>query len=655
MTSKTKPRRLKSRSRYGTAGGATRTVEPRGRRGAWLATAAIVLAGGLAYANSFSAPFVFDGASFVRDNPRVRQWWPPSTPMGNTSRPLSYLTFAMNYAAHGKTVWGYHLVNLLIHLAAALTLYGVLGRTLAGPRLASRYASAAPQLALAAAMLWTVHPLQTQSVTYLYQRHESLMGLFFLLTLYTFIRAVDSARPTPWLAASWLCCVLGTASKEVMVTAPIVILWYDRALVASSWREIARRRWGYYVALASTWLLAAGLLYSVSAAFRTAGLLDVQAKYDSAGNVLAEPMTPWEYARTQPAVILHYLRLCFWPAGQCLEPVWPIAGTALEIVPPLVGILSLLALTAWCVWRWPAWGFLGGWFFVILGPTSSVAPIVNLAFEHRMYLSSAAVATAVVVAAYEASLYAARRWAFCRGLRPRLALAVVAATVAALTGATYARNAVYRSETSVWQDVIAHSPLPNFHAYQHIGNELLLRGDLPGAIASYERGLEIIGPNAKLFDSLGRAYSRRGDRQAAEAYYARALGVDPTLPSANVNLAQLLRGENPDEAIRYCRKALQSAPDLAEAHDTLANLLQDKGQFDEALTHYRLALKHDPDDVPAHHNLACLLARCGQFPEAIAEFKIALSLDPRFQSARRNLQRAEKLLTARGAQDEPDR
>lgn len=246
------------------------------------------------------------------------------------ARPLPYYTFALNYAVHGTNLWGYHAVNLVIHLAAGLVLFGLIRRTLGMPRVPPRYAAAADGLALAAALLWLVHPLQTESVTYIYQRIESLMGLFYLLTLYCFVRSTGSPRPRLWLATAVLCCAGGMCSKEVMVTAPLLVLWYDRVFVARGWQEVFRRRWAFYAALFATWLIVLVTMRCQANLYREI-------------HTASMPWTPWQYALNQPIVILHYLRLSFFPRGLCLHYRWLGAATAAEMVLP--------GLALWRCWR----------------------------------------------------------------------------------------------------------------------------------------------------------------------------------------------------------------------------------------------------------------------------------------------------------------
>src|ERR1022692_1539631 len=198
----------------------------------------VVAAGLLAYHNSFTGPFIFDDFYSIEDNPTIHHLWPiwqtlsPPRIGAPTveGRPLVNLSLAINYALGGYRLWGYHALNLTIHILAALTLFGIVRRTLLQPRLQERFGAAADGLALAVAVLWMVHPLQTESVTYIIQRAESLMGLFYLLTLYCFLRAAGAGGPGRfwWLAASVFACLLGMATKEVMVSAPLVVLLYDR-------------------------------------------------------------------------------------------------------------------------------------------------------------------------------------------------------------------------------------------------------------------------------------------------------------------------------------------------------------------------------------------------------------------------------------------
>ena len=172
-----------------------------------LACGVILAAGAIAvYRGSFSVPLIFDDQSSITDNPTIRHLWPigrvffPPNDAVVGGRPLLNFSYALNYAFGGTNVFGYHLVNLLIHVLAGCTPFGLVRRTPQRPAFAERFGSSSTLLALAVSALWTWHPVLTESVTYLSERAESLMGLFYLLTMYCFVRgATDDAR----LSRSW--------------------------------------------------------------------------------------------------------------------------------------------------------------------------------------------------------------------------------------------------------------------------------------------------------------------------------------------------------------------------------------------------------------------------------------------------------------------
>ena len=197
----------------------------------WPALLLVVLVAG-AYANSLGGAFVFDDVSNIVHNPTVRQLWPLS-PYLSSARGVADFTFALNYAVHGLEVRGYHLVNIAIHALAAVVLFALVRESLGLPRARRAFGEAQTPLALAVAAIWALHPLQTQAVTYTIQRHESLMGMFFLLTLYSVLRAARSRRGG-WSIAAVCFCALGMRTKQVMVVAPLVALLLDRCLIAGS-------------------------------------------------------------------------------------------------------------------------------------------------------------------------------------------------------------------------------------------------------------------------------------------------------------------------------------------------------------------------------------------------------------------------------------
>ncbi|MFC1573449.1 hypothetical protein ACFL6M_07625, partial [Candidatus Eisenbacteria bacterium] len=226
----------------------------------------LVVVGVVTYANSLRGPFIFDDTTWILGNPTTRQLWRIDRillvpdDLSVVGRPIVNLSLAISYAVSATDPFGYHLTNLLIHLLAALTLFGVIRRTLSLPGMPAHLTRDAGGLAFACALIWLVHPLQTSAVTYIIQRTESLMGLFYLLALYSLIRGSQAVRPIPWFLLAVITCFFGMGTKEVTVSAPVVLLVYDRIFLAGSFGELLRKRWGLYLGLAASWILLAALV-----------------------------------------------------------------------------------------------------------------------------------------------------------------------------------------------------------------------------------------------------------------------------------------------------------------------------------------------------------------------------------------------------------
>lgn len=594
--------------------------------------AAISFAATLAYLNSLQAPFLFDDRYHIVENLRIRRLWPIWEIFTHSSRPVIQLSLALNYAAGALHPWGYHALNLAIHICAALVLLGVLRRTFLSDPLRQRWGAAAPWLAGMIALLWTLHPLQTESVTYTIQRCESLMGLFYLLTLYCVIRAHQGQRELPWKVSAVVSCLLGMACKGVMTTAPIMVLLYDRAFLSSSWRDLVRRRKGLYAGLAATWLVYPMLLAQAPAEWKESAGLEY-------GGV-----SPGIYAMTQCSVILHYLRLALWPNPLCLDYGWlPVTGFGEALLPGIL-VGGLLAATMWAWHRAPVWGFLGIWFFLILAPTSSFIPIADIAVEHRMYLPLAA----VVALGVGAMVLAGQRKAGTGPIRiPGYAL-IVCAVLALLMGAmTLRRNADYSSELRMWQTTVRTSP-GHPRAQYDLGVSLEHAGQMQTAILHYQKAVELKPTYVEALNNLGHALSISGKPTEGMIYLRRALDAKPDLAEAHCNLGYALAQQgNYREAATQFEEALRLKPLYAEAHNNVAIVLAVEGRSQEAIGHWEEALRTDPGLSDAHNNLAFALAQLGKTNEAIAHFEEAVRIKPDYAQAHIGL--AKLLATAAAA------
>jgi len=591
-----------------------------------------------AYGNSFWGPFIFDDLASIPENSHIRHLWPLwdtlQAPHATTAkgRPLVCFTLALNYAVGGLEVWGYHAVNVGIHLFSAFVLFGIVRRTLEGQRLGERFSPHASGLAAVVALCWAVHPLQTESVTYIIQRTELLMGLFFLLTLYCVIRGHNSPRRLWWHTAAVACCALGMGSKEVAVVVPVIVLLYDRIFLARSWSELRQERWGLYAGLAATWLI---LIPLVIASKGRGGTPDIAI------------VLSWDYAQNQFWAIGHYLRLAFWSDRLCLDYGSQSVVPRSWIVAGAIVVSSLVAATAWALARAPSLGFLGAWFFLILAPTSSVLLIrTEMAAERRMYLPLAAVIMLSVIAAWNALAVLSRRFGWTRAARGAACFALSALIVVALTWRTAQRNKDYSSAVAIWTDTIHQQP-GNVRAWNNLGYAYMKAGQLNSSIATYQHAIDLLPTYALTHLNLGAARIVQGRYNDAIAHLSKALRLRPDDADAHNELGVALRqlGDR-SQAIVHFRAAIRAQPDHAYAHANLGILLADLGQFDEALLELQATRRLLPDRPEIPYKLGLLLSNRGRYAEACANFAEALRLKPDFEQARQNLRLCEEKLRA---------
>lgn len=504
-----------------------------------------------AYFNSLHGDLLYDDRASIVSNPSIRQLGDlsavlsPPADATTGGRPLANLTFALTYAMSGLAPWGHHLANIATHALAALMLFGVVRRTLLQPQLRSLFGANSLTLAALIAAIWAVHPLTTQVVTYVSQRTESLVALFYLLTLYAFVRSSET-RTSGWLYISVVACLCGVLCKEIIVTAPLLVFLYDRTFVSGHFRSALQARWKYYLSLIASWIPLSFLLTDVS--HRGVG-------FGSAHRWI-------EYPLTQCKAVLLYLKLSVWPDPLVFD-YGPERLSGFAAAAPYVVLLAgLLGITAWALARRPALGFAAAVFFLVLAPTSSVVPInFQPIAENRAYLPLAAVITLLVLGLHR---IAGHRTLVCLA-GPLLAL---------LLFLTHARNQIYRSEASVWHDTVTKRPA-NPRAYYNL---------------------------AVTHDSAQRYAT-------AIPLYETSLRLDPRQPHAHNNLGiALLQTGRAADAVSHLQRSIEQLPNHPDSHNNLAVALAQLGRLTEAVSHAEIAVRLKPDYTDAHRNLAILRA-----------------------------------------------
>ncbi|MEO1128609.1 MAG: tetratricopeptide repeat protein [Planctomycetota bacterium] len=610
-----------------------------------IVTFAITLASILAYSNGLGGAFLFDDRMAILERSHITDFDPGSADAWaevlKARRPATDLTFALNYAAgavepsetwpEGQSSRGYHIVNLGIHLGVALALLALTVRTLSLTR--SETQAANVLIAGAAALLWAVHPLTTQAVTYIVQRGESLMALCYVLTLlfYNLGATTEHRRRIVWFAACIVACGLGMLSKGVMVTAPLAVLLYDRCFLSQTWRASLRGRWPILAGLCATWLL----LVVTGVATTTVG---IGASARATVGFAYEDHTWHAYLFTQPAVLLHYLRLVVWPDVLILDHEWPFATSIGPALLPGAIILALLVTTLWLLLRRnPSIGFVAVMFFLVLAPTSSFIPLRDPAFEHRMYLPLASVLLLMVLGI---DWLARKRLA----ARPAAVAVALAALVLALPLGmrTAARNADYGSEEAMLEANLAAQPNAS-RVMINLGRILSMRaGTMP-------QGPEAAAIRDRAIELFERSIEIQPDELIAHYNLANTVALWSTLapPEQRADL-QRRAHEQFLEAERLAPRGYD--PNTAAQHGVLLILME---RFDDAAARFEQVVngrrRVKPEtEARAWYGLAIVAERRGDADAALQAYQQALQIQPDAPEVQRALGRLQEALRRRG-------
>ena len=628
-------------SRHGGRAAALPASEPRRWR-EWWPGLAIALAAVLVYSGNFGAPFIFDDRGAIELNPAF-QWWPdiprilasmPSeTPF--SGRPVVSLTFALNYAWGGLDVRGYHAVNLAIHIACALLLFGLVRRTLTSTAVTMPGTLSAAGAATVVALLWAVHPLNTEAVAYITQRTELLFALFALVTLYASARAHTSPRVKLWQRTAIWACALGMTCKETMVATPVLVALYDRVFVYASFRSAFVARGRFYGWLAATWIV---LAVVVLASPRTFG----------AGFSSTDP-SAWNYLLNQTVIITRYLWLSLWPQSLVLFYGWSMP-TSLAAVWPYALFITGLAVLTLAAFRWrPATAFLGAWVFIVLAPTSSVAPIAGeVGAERRMYLALPALVTLAVVLALWLWKQIAAGWPADVARRRGRAAGLAALTIVTvlLSIGTVARTREYASALPMARTVFERWPSG---ASAHMrGTELRAAGRREEAVPYLREGAATYPPSRYV---LAVQLSELGKVDEAIREFRQFIKEEPNLSTAReaerLVIQALIRQERWSDAIADLKQIIGRSPGRADAIALLADTYFLKGDHAAAIPVYQTFLGLEPGQPEALANLGIALAATGRTDEAVEAFRAVLRARPGDATAALNLVRA---LLDRGSQ-----
>ncbi|MGK7344281.1 MAG: tetratricopeptide repeat protein [Candidatus Nitrospinota bacterium M3_3B_026] len=550
---------------------------------------AVVLAG---YSGTFHHPFQFDDNPAIESNESIRDLsgikriWD-----FNPARFLTFLSLAVNYHLGGLDVFGYHVFNVAVHFLASLCVYWLvllLISTKAGAESLGGAKELGGLFALFVAVVFAAHPLQTEAVTYIWQRNTSMMALFYILSLALYLKGAMapgfSRRP---LAGAFIFAVAAMFTKQNAVTLPIAILMIEFFFISESFARMKER-----VAAFAPFVPTILIIPILTA-------LDMSQETGHIGGRYENILTPYEYLLTQFNVIVKvYLKLLVYPVGQVLDYDFPPARSFADSAGSFAFLILIAASAAWLYSRNRLASFGIFFFFLTLSVESSFFPLEDLVFEHRMYLPSAGLFLAVSALLFQA---AGRLNPAAAGRALGVLLVILAV---ALTAGARSRNEVWAGERAMWLDVIEKSP-------------------------GKDRG----------YKSLAWMDYKRGDMEGAKKWFEEALKVNPTSESSLLILAKIHLDEGNLAAGRErLERLLEVDPSNVKGRYALGNLYMEKEDYVQAANQYRIALEieeyRNPEGLMA---LGTALFNMGLVDQSITAYKRILKLNPRHETALNNL------------------
>lgn len=615
---------------------------------------AVAIAG---YSNTFSVPFVLDDFRNISENPVIKDiaglfdWsrlpdldqHSPTLHSTIRTRIFSYLSFALNYRLHGLTVEGFHLVNLAIHIANGILVFALTRIFLAPSSLPRRPDSdctpsatfdLARWLPLLPALLFVSHPIQTQAVTYIVQRMTSLATFFILLATVCYIHSRHSTPPQTgkkWYFCALVSALVGLLTKEFTLVLPVILASWEFLLGSGSRKEKIGNLAPFFLAP----LVIPALLFG-----KQLLNFDIEGIKAIISTSTAHPsLSAMDYFFTQFRVFLTYMRLLLWPTNQNVDydfPVfhtfwtWPVAVPALLILAVLLSSLWTLKISeksdpnkrtfqrllVFLVWA----------FFLALIPESSVFPIADVIFEHRMYFPSIwfFIFLSLLVG------YAGEKLPYSYRFIPITACIIV---IISLISTTWVRNQVWQNEETLWRDVTSKSP-GKARGHQNLAIILNRQEQYPEALAEMKTALSIEQNSANMHLTMSDIYRKLGQFEAAIEESQTALSLKPNDADCLGSLGSLyLEKGDLTQASAYLQQAQQIAPENSRVYYDLARLYTKEGRNDLAKKSYLQAIDLRGAYYQARYNLGLIYLEEGDHSLAEQQFRAVIGTIPTLVNA----------------------
>lgn len=574
----------------------------------------------LVYSNTLEVPFYFDDCSNIERNPHIRLTkltFKGVTEAGFKSlasnRPIANISFALNYYFDQYNVTGYHVINIIIHVTTGLLLYFFLKTTLSLPSHRSKY-NHHSSIAFFAALIWLVHPIQTQSVTYIVQRMNSMAAMFYILSFLLYVKGrlvKDNKKSLLLFAACAFSGIIGSGCKEIVATLPLFIFLYE---------------WYFFQDLSKAWLKH-HLMYVVGILILFGLLAFVYMRSNPLEAILSSyallDFTLTERVLTQFRVVIYYISLLVYPHPSRLVLLhdFKISHSLIDPITTLLSIgaiISVVGLAFYIAKKERLISFCIIWFFGNLMMESSVIGLGTI-YEHRTYLPSMFFFLPIIILAYR------------HVKRDLLKAGVLSSTILLLCVWTYERNSIWSEPIAFWNDVIR----KNSHsawAYNNLAESYIRKKAYSLALTNLKEAIRLNPNLAEAYNNLGLVYLNSNDTDAALRNFEMTLLINPKNSNAynNMGMAFCLK-KSYTRGISLFKKAIHFKPSHLDANFNLARAYELTGQYHEAVEQYQISVYLNPYDICAYHNAGLIyMNHLKDKKKAVSLFKKALSIDPDF-------------------------
>jgi Tfp pilus assembly protein PilF len=605
-----------------------------------LAVGVIILLTTIVYANSIRNDFTnWDDLSLVVENSAIRslsidnliEIFTPKA--GKTYQPVRVVSYAIDYYFWRLNPLGYHLGNIALHGFSAVILYLLLGSLLNQIRPESSLESNRI-IALLASLLFAVHPVNVEAVTWISSRKYGLLAFFYFSSFYFYIKHSEKGRyHRMYYALSIVSYVLSLLSSPFSVTLPAILFLYDYCRIRDmNLYNILKSRllsYLFYIVLSMSQFI---ILWN---SFTTTPGPEPAIKSHEMNNIFYTFLT--------------MLRVLYDYIKNLIFPLWlnnmyvDYTSTSVFEYKVILSLLVIFFLIGILFFQVRADNkinlFCLGWFVLTWLPVSNIIPISTKMADRYLYLPAVGLFLLFSLSVYNTS----HRW-FSLKAKQFVTVPVIAFLVFSLCYLSIDRNRVWANSQTLWEDSLRKAPA-YWVPHMNLGLTMAQQGKIEEAISYYRESLRLNPNSVHTHNNLGVVLLERGQIGDAISHYVVALRLKSDYAETYNNLGvALFRLGDFDKAIAHYRKALRLDPNFGKAHNNLGNALVEQGRFTEAISHYSKALETKARYPEAHNNLGAALAQQGKLNEAIIQFENALRLKPDYAQARANLRTARQMV-----------